>query len=321
MLGFRFVKYPPTQYLLHYSRGKVLREGPGLAFWHFAPYSTLVSVPVGSSEAPFIFEEATADFQTVTVQGQVTYRVVQPKLVAQLLDFTVQPDGRSYRTDDPEKLPQRVLNSVQVLTKSTLQARKLQESLRAAEEITAFVKNGLTASPEIQALGLEVVSFAILAIKPTPETARALEAETREALLRQADEATYVRRNAAVEQERSIKENELKTEELVQVRQQDLREKEMQGKIRIEDQNKALVALAAENERLQADAKAYSVKALMQSLEGLDPRIVQTLAASGLAPDQLIGQAFGDLAARAEKIGELNISPDLLQNLLQRKNR
>jgi len=34
---------------------------------------------------------------------------------------------------------------------------------------------------------------------------------------------------------------------------------------------------------------------------------------------QLIAQAFGDLAARAEKIGQLSISPELLQGLLQPK--
>ena len=52
----------------------------------------------------------------------------------------------------------------------------------------------------------------MLAVKPKPETAKALEAEAREALLRRADEAIYTRRNAAVEQERMIKENELATE-------------------------------------------------------------------------------------------------------------
>src|SRR6267154_1773567 len=106
MLGFRFVKVPPTHHLIHYNKGVVRREGPGQAFWYFAPYATLVSVPVGSSEAPFMFEETTADFQTVTVQGAVTYQVTEPNRLAKLLDFTLKPDGNGYRTDDWEKLPQ-----------------------------------------------------------------------------------------------------------------------------------------------------------------------------------------------------------------------
>lgn len=36
----------------------------------------------------------------------------------------------------------------------------------------------------------------------------------------------------------------------------------------------------------------------------------------GMEPRQLIAQAFGGLAERAEKIGQLNLSPDLLQTLL-----
>jgi hypothetical protein len=35
-----------------------------------------------------------------------------------------------------------------------------------------------------------------------------------------------------------------------------------------------------------------------------------------MEPQQLIAQAFGGLAERAEKIGQLNPSPDLLQTLL-----
>lgn len=33
-------------------------------------------MPTGSVEVPFIFEELTSDFQTVTVQGQITYRIM-----------------------------------------------------------------------------------------------------------------------------------------------------------------------------------------------------------------------------------------------------
>jgi hypothetical protein len=39
-----------------------------------------------------------------------------------------------------------------------------------------------------------------------------------------------------------------------------------------------------------------------------------------MKPEQLIAVAFQDLANRADKIGELNISPDLLRELMvQRK--
>ncbi len=319
MLGFRFIKVPPTQHLIHYRKGRIRRAGPGLAFWYFAPYATLVSVPTGSAEIPFIFEETTGDFQTVTLQGTVTYQVADPKRLAQLLDFTLKAEGSGYRTEDPEKLPQRVTNAVQVLAKVELQARTLQNALRTGDAIALAVRKGLAGSPEIEALGLQVLGLAVLAIKPTPETARAIEAETREALLKKADEATYARRNAAVEQERAIRENELKTDQVVQEREQELKALEMGARIGLEEQNRALVTLAAENARQEAEAKSFGVKSLFEALAGADPKVLQAVASSGMAPEQLIAQAFQDLATRADRIGQLNITPDLLQNLLGRK--
>jgi hypothetical protein len=76
MLGFRFIKFQPSEYVLKYSNGKIVKEGVGLSFWYYVPSTSIVVVPVGSSDVPFIFEETTSDFQTVTVQGQITYRIV-----------------------------------------------------------------------------------------------------------------------------------------------------------------------------------------------------------------------------------------------------
>ena len=75
MFGIKFIKIQPTTYLLQYQHGKVVREGTGLSFFYYAPSTSLVAVPVASTDTPFIFQETTADFQTVTLQGQVTYRV------------------------------------------------------------------------------------------------------------------------------------------------------------------------------------------------------------------------------------------------------
>jgi hypothetical protein len=158
-----------------------------------------VAVPVGSAEQPFIFQETTADFQEVTLQGQVTYRVSEPKRLAQLLDYTLAPNGRTYASEDPEKLPERIVQRTHVLTRAALQKLPLREAIRASDQLVSAVQAGLTASQEITSLGLEVLGLSILAVKPTPDTARALEAETRESLLREADEAIYARRNSAVE--------------------------------------------------------------------------------------------------------------------------
>ena len=109
MFGVKFIKVQPTTYVLEYRGGRVLREGTGLSFFYYAPTTSLVAVPIASSDVPFIFEETTADFQTVTIQGQVTYRVADPKRLAALLNYTLATDGRTYVSEDPEKLPEILL--------------------------------------------------------------------------------------------------------------------------------------------------------------------------------------------------------------------
>jgi hypothetical protein len=334
MFGIRFIKVQPTTYLLEHRSGKIVREGLGLSFFYYAPTTSLVAVPVASDDAPFIFQETTGDFQSVTVQGQVTYRVGEPKRLAALLNYTLARNGETYVSDDPEKLPERVIHVINVLARAELQKLSLREALRASDELVKALKAGLVTSEEITSLGVEVLGLSLLAIKPTPETARALEAETRERLFREADEAIYARRNSAVEQERAIKENELNTEIAVETKKRQIRETQMdaeravqekegllkkealESNIRLEDRRKSLVALAADNAKAEADARAYSVAGTMQALSAADPKILQALASTSMKPEQLIAFAFQELAGKAEKIGQLNISPDLLRELL-----
>lgn len=334
MFGFKFIKVQPTEYILHYKNGKLVREGAGLSFFCFSLTSSLVRIPVVSVDVPFIFEEVTSDFQSVTIQGQITYRISDPKKISQLMNFTLAPDGKEFATDDPRKLPQRLINHTQVLTRSSLKGMPLRAALGSSDELVISLRQGLQKAEAISSIGIEILGLSILAVKPTPETARALEAEAREQILRQADEAIYSRRNAAVEQERAIKENELNTEiavenkkrqikeaqmeaeKSVQQKKRELREAEMATKIALEEKNRELVSLASENVRQEADTKAYGISAVMKVFSQSDPKILQVLASTGMDPGQLVAQAFKDLAEGADKIGQLNISPDLLRELL-----
>jgi hypothetical protein len=334
MLGIRFVKADPTTYLMHVRRGKVIREGPGQSFFYYAPTSSIVAVPVGSEIVPFIFEQVTADFQSVTVQGSLSYRIAEPRKTAAMLNFTLKPDGKGYVAEDPQHLRARVEGIVEVLVQQAVSGQSLKFALQAAQQTALQVQQALSTQPDIVALGLEVLSFSVVAVKPKAETARALEAEVREQILKAADDAIYARRNAAVENERAIKESELDTEVAVELKQRTIREtqmeaeaavqkrkaalraEEMEAQIGLEGRRKAFVALEAENTRTHAEAEAHRVESVMKALQSADPRIVQALAAAGMAPAQLIAQAFGGIAEKAEKIGQLNVSPELLQSLV-----
>jgi len=316
MFGFRYLKVPPTTFVMQYQGGRVKRQGTGLSFFYFAPSSTLVTVPVGSTDVPFIFNEATADFQAVTVQGHLTFRVTEPMRLASLLDYSMKPTGE-YRTDDPEKLPQRISYAAQTAIRTEIQARPMRASLVEAEAISRRVFEALTTSPAIQALGVELLGFSILAIKPAPETSKALEAEARERLLREADDAIYARRNNAVMQERVIRENELNTEVAVQTKQREIEETRLAGQISLEETRRELVKTEADNNKTRADAQAYAVEASIKPLLGLDPKALQVLATRNGDPRLLVAMAFQELAANASKVGNLNISPELLESLMK----
>ncbi|MCL6614156.1 MAG: SPFH domain-containing protein [Firmicutes bacterium] len=334
MFGIRFVKFQPTSYVMKYKSGRIVKEGTGLSFYYYAPTTSLVSIPISSMDAPFIFEEVTQDFQTVSIQGQITFRIADPKKIAQLMDFTLDVNKLDYTSGDPEKLHLRVVNLVQVLVKREIARFTLKDVLKSIEEIVHLVSEALKSSNELGSLGIEVLVFSILAIKPNAETARALEAETRERILKEADDAIYARRNAAVEQERLIKENELNTEIAVENKRRQIRETQMEAersvqekrhqledaetafKIDQEDKRRRLVELASANSKAEADARAYALTSLMKSFHGVDPAVVQALASLGMKPNQLIALAFQGLAEKAERIGQLNVSPDLLRELL-----
>jgi regulator of protease activity HflC (stomatin/prohibitin superfamily) len=339
MFGVKYIKADPTQYIIHYQNGSVKRQGTGLAFFYFQPASSIVVVPIASADAPFIFNEMAADFQSITVQGLLTYRITDAERVAQLLNYTVSGGVDNYVTEDPDKLPQRLINLAQVLTRAEVLKLLLRETLLSTDAISSSVLSQLADNPTVSEWGVEVLDFAILSIRPAPEISKALEAESREALLRQSDEAIYARRNAAVEQERLIKENELNTEIAVEqkrrqiretkveadlaveTKEQQVRESKLNGRIKLETERKHLVKAEAENTRTAAEAESYKVEMAIKPLQELDESVLQVLALQSTDAKLTTAMAFKHLAENAQKIGQLTITPDLLQTLMQRTER
>ncbi len=322
-------------YVIKFKNGKVAKEGRGLSFFYYAPSSSISAVPIGSNNLPFIFNETTLDYQTVSIQGQITYKIGNPRQLADMLDFTVNGDGM-YKKDDTEKLNQTIVNEAQTATSSLIHQLGLKEAIRSAKIIETKITEGLSNSQAIKMLGIEILSINILAIKATPEMERALETETRENLQQEADQAIYARRNFAVEQERKIKESELNTEIAVEEKNKQIAEKQAETEIQkaesdkklremkvmadisIEDQRKLLLEQQTANDRIEAEAQGYVLETTLKPYKGLDWKILTALKNSD-DPRHNISLAFRELAENAGKIGTLNISPELLETLLNDK--
>lgn len=280
-----YYKSDPTDYVLLYRNGKVAREGAGLSFFYWAPSASLVSLPVSTVDVPFILTEATGNFQSVTVQGQLTYRITAPQTMAGILNFAIDPRTRQFTSTDPEKLPQRIVNVIQAYLRPELSVRSLEDALRQAADIAAAVLTRVKADPTLAAMGVECLNLFFSTVKPTPEMAKALEAEYREGLQQRADQAIYARRAAAVEQERRIKENELNTQ------------------VTLEQKRQELVDLQGQNNNKQAEYDARSNDLWLGPWRATDPRVLLALAL----------KAMGE---NAQKIGNLTITPEILSSIM-----
>jgi len=339
MFGFRYFKAKPTEFVVLYQSGKVKRSGVGLSFLYFAPTSTISKVPLQNMSIPFILTETTKDFQAVTLQGNLTLRVMKPEKLARVLNFGLDDRAKVYESKDPEKLPDQIINKLQVVVRGQIQALTLTEALVLTPQQVLDLKNALGDSEFLEELGLSCLDLSIMAIKPKPETAKALEAHQREAMLQEADRAIYVRRNAAIEQERAIRENELETEHAVEEKKRRIEETKLEAErslqqkrqamllekqesnTHLEKEREKLVQLAAKNATLEADSRAYGMRAMLKPLGEMDPKTLEALSMMHMNPSQMIAQAFQSMAENSEKIGELNISPDLLSRLLEDKKK
>jgi regulator of protease activity HflC (stomatin/prohibitin superfamily) len=288
MALFGYFKAEPTEYILASVNGQVLRQGAGRAFWYWPHRTSIVLVPIATTDVTFAFNEVTNDFQAVTLQGQFTYRISRPEVISQLLNFTINPRTRRYRSEDPDRLNQRIVNIVQVFTRNELQQLSLEDTLRSSERLARGVMAHIREEQSLVDMGVECLSLFFTSIKATPEMTRALEAEYRESLQKRADQAIYSRRAEAVEQERKIKQNELSTE------------------VDLEQRRQNLVDLQGTNARKQAEFEAEAMRISLTPYAELDPRLLMALA-------------FRGFAENADKIGNLTITSEILEQLLNTK--
>lgn len=336
MFGFKYIKFDSMDYVIHYRNGKPRKEGTGLSFYYFAPSSSIVSIPIKSIDLPFIFNEMTSDFQELAVQGQITIKISEPGKLSKHLDFTVSP-RKAYRTDDIEKLKQRIINEAQTTAAFYIHSHSITQSLGKQSELEEIILTGMKNSKLLEELGVDMLSVHVLGISANPEMARALEAKTREAIQKDADQAIYDRRNFAVEQERKIKESELNTEIAVEEKQKQivekkmetdvvkrendrkLKEMEIETAIQVEEQNTEFIRIKTENEKKEADAKEYLLQKVMDVYKDVDWKTITALSNQPADAASNIALAFRELAENSSKIGTLNITPDLLESLVPQK--
>ncbi|MFD7938260.1 SPFH domain-containing protein [Streptomyces sp. NPDC059755] len=265
-LGWRHLRGAPTAHVRHHRSGKLAHDGPGLSFWFRSLSAALSEVPVDDRELAMTFHARTVDFQDVTVQATVTYRISDPAVAAARLDFSIDPDTGIWRSAPLEQLGTLLTETAQqhaldVLARTSL-ASALVDGVKSVRERVAA---GLAAEPRLPATGIEIVAVRVVALRPEPEVERALRTPAREQIQQEADRATYERRAVAVERERTIAENELASQIELARREEQLVEQRGTNTRREAEENAAADKVRAEAEasrsvRLAEAEAARSVK-------------------------------------------------------------
>lgn len=335
-MGIAYRKFEPTEYVMKVKKGKVIQQGLGLSFFYNTMAGSIMVVPTTAFDASFAFTDImTSDFQSISVQGDISYIITDYEKASKMVNFSYR-DKKEYAEvlkEAKQKMAKRIINLTKVYVTKFISGKNVREAIISADELAGALKTAMKNDETIQEFGLELISISILGILAQNDTRKALEAATREEILKQQDDAIYKRRNAAIEQERIVKENELNTEIKVAEKQKEKREKEMEMKrlvqekqaeldaqklandIRLEEENCKFVDLQTENEKKKSDAKAYDSEVLLKTFAGVDKDVIKALVTSGMDSKALIAKAFVEIGDKADKIGVLNVSPDLLESL------
>jgi SPFH domain / Band 7 family len=317
----RHFRAEPTAYVLRYRRGRLVADGTALAFWFRPLHTAIAELPVDDRELPFLFRVRSADFQELTVQGAISFRVAEPKRLASRIDFTLDLATGRWREAPLEQVAGLLTQLAQQFVIDELARADLQTILaRGVAPLRARIAKGLAEEPALEALGLAVVAVRVAAVAPAPDVEKALRQPTHEAIHQEADQATFARRALAVEKERAIAENEL------------------QNRIELARREEELVAQDGANQRRRAQEEAAARKveaeaadergrvAARREADTIDLVEAARLRAEreraeiqgAMPPEVLLALALRQLAGEIGKVESLTITPDLIAPLLRR---
>ncbi|BDG70691.1 SPFH domain-containing protein [Roseomonas fluvialis] len=326
---YALVRAEASAFLAVHRGGTLVQSGRGIAAWYATRGATsLVEVPADDRDHVIALSAATRDFQQVSVQGIATWRAAEPLLLADRIDFSIDPMTGLHNAEPVAQVESLIDGLLRVAVERFVAARDIAAVL--AEGVGALhdaVAQDLVQTTRLAAIGVELAGVRLANLTPSPELVRALRQPTIERLQQGADEATFARRAAAVEKEAAIAQNETR------------------ARIRLEEERAALIARERDNERARAEAAAEASR--IAATSAADTQEIAAAAAAraraieaaaeadatrALDEARLVGErARAEIAAGmpevvviaealrhglgAARIGTLNLGPDLVAQL------
>lgn len=297
-----------TSHIIRFRNGRVRQSGRGLVFWFRPLTASIAELPMDDREMALFVSGRSQDFQTVAVQGTLSWHVIDPELLASRVDFSIGFTRGSYQAEPIQRIETRLAGLVNQAALQYLAQTSVRALLDAGPEpLRKTLEVALTNDTALSEVGIGISTIRLTNLAPSSELERALQTPTFEALQQKADEATFERRALAVEKERAIAENELANRIELARREKLLITEEVANA-----RNRA--AGAAEAQQIEAGAEADRIR----TVEGAkaDAERARIAIYRELPPAVLMGLAAQELAGKLDTIEHVNITPDLLASVL-----
>lgn len=318
-LWFRHLRSEPGFHVMRYRAGKLVASGRGLTFFFYPISTSVAEIPVDDRQLPILFHGRSSDFQDITIQGTIDFRIIEPETLGARVDFSIDLKRGTYSKEPLDQLASLMTGHAQQIAARYLASHDVRalttSSLAAIQE---HIESGLRATASLHEMGVAVNAVQISSVSPTADLEKALQTPTRESLQQEADRATFERRAIAVENERAIAENELQNQIELAKREQSLIEQRGENARRqAQDEVDARaieVGGRASASRIEGEAEADRIK--MVGGARAEAEAARLEAYRSLPPATLMALAAKELAGKLKQIDHLNLTPDFLTSNL-----
>lgn len=304
----RTLRADTSSHIQQFRKGQRIRSGRGLAFWFMPDGASISEVQMDDRELPFLLKGQSSDYQDLTVQGNIIWRVVQPEVLSERIDFTINLWNGQHIGQPVDQVNNVLITLARQFANGYLQQHDVRRLLEnGVAPMQSAIANQFAEDQTLAGMGLELVGLSIAGLAPTSELARALQTPTFESVQQQADEASFARRALAVDKERAIAENELANKIELASRQKEL--------IAREDANaRAQAETLAATKKINASARADEIRAIETANTDMERAHIELV--SQLPPAVLLAMAAREFAGKLDRIDNLTVTPDMLAGVL-----
>ncbi|PHP66408.1 band 7 protein [Zhengella mangrovi] len=314
----RHLRAETSSHIRLFRNGRETRAGRGLSVW-FSPVGASISeIPMDDRELTFMVSNQSADYQDVSVQGTILWRVADAGCLSERVDFTIDLKTGQHAAKPQDHIHSVLTGLAREFSDTYVKGKAIRDLLDAGlAPLQAALNAGFAAEAALADMGLTVIAVRVAALTPSSELARALQVPTFEAMQQKADEATFARRALAVEKERAIAENELANRIELAARRRDLIAREDENARSEAQADAAAQSIRAEGgaraRTIEAEAEATRIRTVEQAAAEMEQ--LRMAAVAGMPTAALLALAAREFASKLDRIDSVTVTPDMLAGL------